>query len=83
MSKQGKKALERKLAMEEKIKKMEEKVKQYEERAERELGKYIIKQWGVKDTDDSETLFEIIDLLKDDAKKLLKDKSGGMGKSEE
>ena len=80
MSKQGKRALERKLNMQNKIKEMEEKVKELEERAERELGKYIIKKWKVRDDVDSKIIYEIINELEDEATRLLEEKRSDMGK---
>lgn len=82
MSKQGQKALARKQDMQEKIKELEAKAKEYEEQAERELGKHLLKQWEVRSDVDSAKVYEVIDLLKDEAKKYLKDNNNELGKYE-
>lgn len=80
MSKQGQKALAKKQDMQEKIKEMEAKVKEYEEQAEKELGKYLLKQWEVRSDVDSGKVYEVIDLLKDEAKKYLTEDNTNLGK---
>jgi len=74
MSKKGQKALDRKMEMQDRIKEMEEKIKEYEQEAEQQLGKHVLKEWEIKSDVDSESIYEVITLLKNEAKQLIEQK---------
>lgn len=83
MSKKVETALKRKAKMQERMEKMEQDIKELEEKAERELGKFIMKEWEVEDDYDSEMVLEVITELKDQAKELLSNNNDNdMGKSD-
>lgn len=82
MSKKVQSALTRKAKMQERLEKMERDIKELEEKAQIELGKFIIKEWEIKDDKDSEQVLEVIKTLKEDAKELLNNPDRDMGKSD-
>lgn len=77
-----KSTLEKKSEMQDRIKKMQKEMKGLEEKAQIELGKYLIKEWEIKDSNDSEQVLEVIKTLKEDAKELLNNSDRDMGKSD-
>lgn len=80
------------MEMQNKIKEMEEKVKEYEKEAEQQLGKHVLKEWNIKSDVDSETVYEVVSLLQEEAQQLIEEKKNetkedgkenkGLGKSE-
>lgn len=82
MSTQAKNVIKRKNKKQEKLIELEQEIKELEEKAQIELGKYLMKTWDIQDEHDSEKVFDIIQTLKNDAKKLLNEKESDMGKSD-
>lgn len=82
MSKKVQNALTKKAKMQERLDKMQKDIKELEETAQIELGKYLIKEWDIKDDNDSEQVLEVIKALKEDAKGLLNNPDRDMGKSD-
>lgn len=82
MSKKAQNVLSKKVKMQERLDKLEKEIKELEEQAQIELGKYLIKEWEIKDDKDSEQVLEVIKVLKDQAKELLNNSDNDMGKSD-
>lgn len=81
MSKQAINALNRKQKKKEQLEALEKEIKELEERAQIELGKYLMKEWNIEGNESSKNVFDVISILKQDAKELLS--KSDMGKSED
>lgn len=66
------KALQKKKEMQEKIDKMNKEIRELEIQSQQEIGKFLLKEWGIDDDVDSEILFDIIRGYSEDVKNRLK-----------
>ena len=65
-------SLQKAKEIEEQIKKLQEKQKRYIEKAHKEIGKYLMDAWDIEDIDQAK---KIIDLFKDEVKKIFNEES--------